>query len=145
MTLLLLVSSWNMAGLYSVYRAIKKKQLIFDEHFTAALCMVVTMTSSFFMGLFLKMVFPGWTLFAVLSGVFISWKFSSLLRSPAKMNGLYNGGMGGMMGTMLGAVVQNPALCKITAESAAEIEMLPLFVACLYAITLLLVRYSLRA
>ena len=144
--LTLLLSSWNGVGLYRIYHVLKKKKLLFDDHFTLVICMAITMLSSFVFSMYLILLFPSFYAAPFVLSVWVGWKFGTLLGNPAKLSGLYNGAMGGGMGTMLGAVLQNPALCKIPVESADAVNMysIPVAAACFYACMLMSIRYSLR-
>ncbi len=143
---ILLLSSWNGVELYRIYHLLKKKQLLFDDHFTLVICMTITMLTSFLFSMYLILLFPGFYGASLLFGTWSGWNFGKLLRNPAQLNGLYNGAIGGAMGTMLGAVLQNPALCRIPVESAAAMDLaaIPFAAACFYACILLSIRYSLR-
>ncbi|WNS80349.1 hypothetical protein RRU94_23010 [Domibacillus sp. DTU_2020_1001157_1_SI_ALB_TIR_016] len=120
--------------------------MLFDDHFTMVLCMTITMLASFFFSMCLILLFPGFYAASLLIGLWIGWRFGTLLKHPAPLNGVFNGLMGGAMGTMLGAVLQNPALCRIPVESAAAIDLytIPFAAACFHACILLSIRYSLR-
>jgi hypothetical protein len=122
--------------------------MLFDDHFTMTMCMATTMITSFVFGLYLALLLPDFQMVPVLLGLWIGWKFGSILKHPATLNGLYNGTMGGVMGTMLGTVLQNPALCNIPVESEAMIATnmysIPLFVACLHTFIMILIHYSFR-
>jgi hypothetical protein len=145
---IILLCCWNLIGLYTIYRNFKKKRMLFDDHFTMTMCMVTTMITSFVFGLYLALLLPAFQMVPVLLGLWIGWKFGSILKNPATLNGLYNGTMGGVMGTMLGAVLQNPALCNIPVESEAMIATnmysITLFVACLHTFIMILIHYSFR-
>ncbi|WP_046175729.1 hypothetical protein [Domibacillus indicus] len=146
MLLIILLSSWNGVGGYRLYRVFKKKQVLFDDHFTLAACMAVTMLTSFLAGLYLILLFPDFYIIPLLSGLWIGWRFGAVLRSPALLSGLYNGAAGALTGTMLGAVLQNPALCRLPAEAAgmADLYSIPVAAACFYMCILASLRYSLR-
>lgn len=134
----------------SVYLIIKKKHLLFDDCFTMTMCTAVAMMSSFIIALDLELLLSGYhPLFSLLPnlvGLFIGWKFDSIIKAPASHGGIYNGIMGGIMGTMLGAILQNPALCKIPIETesmiATNMYSLAIFTACLHAVFSRLIRYS---
>lgn len=142
----LLLSGWSGIGLYRVYHLLKKKRLLFDDHFTLVICMSITMLASFLFSMYTILLFPDLYAASLFLGIWIGWKFGALLRTPAQLTGLYNGAMGGAMGTMFGAVMQNPALCRIPVESAAAVDLysIPFVVAFFYSCVLLSIRYSLR-
>ncbi|WP_050181961.1 hypothetical protein [Domibacillus robiginosus] len=142
----LLLSGWSGIGLYRVYHLLRKKRLLFDDHFTLVICMSITMLASFLFSMYTILLFPDLYAASLLLGIWIGWKFGALLRTPAQLTGLYNGAMGGAMGTMFGAVLQNPALCRIPVESAAAVDLysIPFVAACFYSCVLLSIRHSLR-
>ncbi|WP_245827686.1 hypothetical protein [Paenisporosarcina indica] len=114
--------------------------------------MAITMISSFVLALYIQLLLPanqtGLYLLPIVVGLFIGWKFGTIIKAPAILNGIYNGTMGGIMGMMLGAVLQNPALCNIPIESEAMIVSnmysLAIFAACLHALISQFIRYSFR-
>lgn len=134
------------------YRLFKYKNLLFDDRFTKTMCMAITSISSFTLALYLEVLLPGdhlvMYLLPVVIGILIGWRFGSLIKAPALLNGIYNGAIGGVMGMMLGAVLKNPALCNIpldtTALIATNMYVLTIFVACLHAIVSFLIRYSIK-
>lgn len=151
--LILLLCSWSLIDVSTIYRIFKKKQLLFDDRFTKTMCMAIAMMSSFTFALYLELLLPpNQTLFhllPILTGLLIGYKFGVLIKAPATLNGIYNGMWGGIMGMMFGAVLQNPALCNIPIESQAmiisTIYTLTIFIACLHALTCHLIRYSFKA
>ena len=136
-----------------IYRLFKKKQLLFDDRFTKTMCMAIAMISSFAFALYLKLLLPQnqslFYLLPVLAGLLIGYRFGSIIKAPATLNGIYNGAWGGIMGLMFGAVLQNPALCNIPIESEAMITStiytLTIFIACLHALTCHFIRFSFKA
>lgn len=116
------------------------------------MCMAITMMSAFALALHLKLLLPVdqsvFYLLPIVVGLFIGLKFGSFIKSPALLNGIYNGTMGGIMGMMLGAVLQNPALCNIPIESekmiATNMYILAIFTASLHALVSQFIRYSFK-
>ena len=141
---------WNLGELTAVYSLFNKKKLLVDDRFIMTMCTAITSVSSLVIALHLKLLLDDqvFFLFPIIAGLLIGWKFASLLKAPAILNGIYNGTIGGIMGTMLGAVLKNPALCKIPmkAESLIEINMMTLtaFAACLSTLVCRIVRYSFK-
>ena len=143
---------WNLVELTTVYSLFKKKKALFDDRFIMTMGTAITSASSLVIALHVNLLLPDdqayFYLLPIIVGLLIGWKFGSLLKAPATLNGIYNGIIGGVMGTMLGAVLKNPALCKIPikAESLIETNMLSLaiFSACLLTIVCRIVRYSFR-
>ena len=144
--------AWNLVELTIVHSLFKQKKALFDDRFTMTMGTAITSVSSLVIALHVKLLLPDdQTVFYVspiIVGLLIGWKFGSLLKAPASLNGIYNGIIGGVMGTMLGAVLKNPALCNIPikAESLIETNMLSLatFSACLLTLVCRIVRYSFR-
>ena len=153
-TLLLLVVLllWNAIEMSSIYRIFKRKHPLFDDRFTKTMCMAITMISSFVLALYIQLLLPAeqtWLyLLPILVGLMTGWRFGSIVKAPATLNGIYNGTMGGMMGMMLGAVLQNPALCNIPIVSetmiATNMYSLAIFAACLHALISQFIRHSFR-
>lgn len=153
-TLLLIVMLflWNLSEVVITYRIFRKKKMLFDDRFTNTMCMSITTISSLAISLYLELLLPenqmATFLLPILVGIFIGWRFGSIIKAPATLNGIYNGAMGGIMGMMLGAVLQNPALCNIPIESEAMIATnmysLTIFIACLHAVVSHFIRYSLK-
>lgn len=151
--LLLILFGWNTTELIYSYRLFKKKQLLFDDRFTETMGMAITWMSSFSLALYMELMLPLDNrivyLLPILVGLFIGWKFGTISKAPAALSGIYNGTMGGIMGMMLGAVLKNPALCKIPIESelmiATNMYSLSIFVACLHTLISYFFRYSLKA
>ncbi|QUW23525.1 hypothetical protein JSQ81_08505 [Sporosarcina sp. Marseille-Q4063] len=141
---------WNLVELTIVYLLLNKKKLLVDDRFIMTMCTAITSVSSLVVALQLKLLLDdrAFFLFPMIVALLIGWRFGSLLKAPAALNGIYNGIIGGVMGTMLGAVLKNPALCKIPmeAESMIEINMLSLatFAACLLTLVCRIVRYSFK-
>ena len=152
MLLIIFLFICNLIDLSSVYWLFKKKHRLFDDRFTTTMGMSITMTSAFAFALYLKLLLPvnppGFYLVPIIAGVCIGLLFGSFIQSPALLNGLYNGIMGGVMGMMFGAVLQNPALCNIPIDSAAMIESnivsLAIFTACSHALVSQFIRYSFK-
>ncbi|MGM7635163.1 hypothetical protein [Bacillus sp. Hm123] len=150
--LLILLFIWNAVALYSVYRMLKKKQLLLDERFSMTMCMAITMTSSFILALHFELSLPSVGSFLyfipILLSIFIGWHFGGMMRNPAKLISIYNSAMGAIMGTMLAAVLKNPALCNIPIDSEAmlttNIYSLALFTTILHTLTMVMIRYSFR-
>ena len=95
-------------------RIFKKKNLLFDDRFTND--NVYGNYDEYlrlYLALHLKLLLPedqtAFYLFPIIVGLLIGWKFGSIIKAPATLNGIYNGTIGGVMGTMLGAVLKNPA------------------------------------
>ena len=143
---------WNLVELTIVYALFKKKKGLFDDRYIMTFGTAITSVSSLVIALHVKLLLPDdqavLYLTPIIVGLLIGWKFGSLLKAPASLNGIYNGIIGGVMGTMLGAVLKNPALCKIPIETESLIEtnMLSLatFSACLLTLVCRIVRYSFR-
>ena len=150
--LILLLLMWNVIEVLYVCRIFKKKHLLFDDRYTKTMCMAITTISSFAVALYLNLLLPSnelaLYLIPLLSGCFIGWKFSRFIKAPASLNGIYNGAMGGIMGMMLGAVLQNPAICKIPIETesmiATNMLVITLLVACIHALITTCIRYSFK-
>ena len=125
MLLLILLFIWCVVEILANYRIVKKKRLLFDDRFTKTICMAIASISSFATALYLELLLRedqmATYLLPVFLGVFIGWRFGSLIKAPASLNGLYNGALGGIMGMMLGAVLKNPALCNIPLDSSSLI------------------------
>ncbi|MEI4770522.1 hypothetical protein WAX74_12835 [Psychrobacillus sp. FJAT-51614] len=142
----------NLIELGFVYRIFKKKHLIFDDRFIKTMCMAITMVSSFVFAIYLELLLPSieriFYLLPILTGLFVGWKFSAIMKAPATLNGIYNGVMGGIMGTMLGAVLKNPALCNIPIVSDTLIKTnmyyIAIFTAFLHALISHFIRYSFK-
>jgi uncharacterized membrane protein YeaQ/YmgE (transglycosylase-associated protein family) len=122
--------TWNLVELSIVYSLFNQKKLLVDDRFIMTMCTAITSVSSLVLSLHLKLLLDDQVFFLlpIIVGLLIGWRFGSLLKAPALVNGIYNGIIGGVMGTMLGAVLKNPALCKIPmkAESFIEINMMTL-------------------
>ncbi|CAM3097187.1 hypothetical protein FITA111629_03280 [Filibacter tadaridae] len=152
MLLILVLLVWNLAEVISIYRMFKKKNLLFDDRFTKTMCMAITTISSVALSLYLELLIPENQMSSfflpILVGVFIGWRFGSIIKAPATLNGIYNGAMGGMMGMMLGAVLQNPALCNIPIDSdsliATNMYVITVFIALLHTIVSSFIRYSIK-
>lgn len=151
--LIMFLFMWNLTELISIYRLFKKKQLLFDDRFTETMCMAITLISSFVLALYIELLLPAdqkiLYLLPIFVGLFIGWRFGTIIKAPAALSSIYNGTMGGIMGMMLGAVLQNPALCNIPIESetmiATNMYSLSIFIACLHALISYFIRYSLKA
>lgn len=143
---------WSLMEISSIYRVFKKRHLLFDDRFTMTMCTAVTMMSAFVCALHIELLLPAnqdnVMLLPVLVGLLIGWKFGSIIKSSASLNGIYNGAIGGIMGMMLGAVLKNPALCKIPIETEAMIASnmysLALFATVLLTFINWLVRHSFK-
>lgn len=150
--LIVMLLIWNSTENLYVYRIFKKKHLLFDDRYTKTMCMAATMISSFAIALYLNLLLPSnqsaLYLLPLICGCFIGWKFSGFIKAPASLNGIYNGAMGGIMGMMLGAVLQNPAICKIPIETgtmiATNMLVISLLVACIHAIITACIRKSFK-
>ena len=144
--------AWNLVELTNVYSLFKKKKALFDDRFIMTTGTAITSVSSLVIALHVKLLLPDdqtfFYVFPIIVGLLIGWKFGSLLKAPASLNGIYNGIIGGVMGTMLAAVLKNPALCKIPIKTEALIETnmlsLAIFSACLLTLVCRIVRYSFR-
>jgi uncharacterized membrane protein YeaQ/YmgE (transglycosylase-associated protein family) len=142
--------TWNLVELSIVYSLFNKKKLLVDDRFIMTMCTAITSASSLVLPLHLKLLLDDQVFFLlpIIVGLLIGWRFGSLLKAPAIVNGIYNGIIGGVMGTMLGAVLKNPALCKIPmkAGSFIEINMMTLaaFSAGLLTLVCRIVRYSFK-
>lgn len=143
---------WNLVELTIVYSLFTKKKGLYDDRFIMTTGTAITSVSSLVLALHIKLLLPDdqavFYLFPIIVGLLIGWKFGSLLKAPAALNGIYNGIIGGVMGTMLGAVLKNPALCKIPIETesliATNLLSLAIFSACLLTLVCRIVRYSFR-
>jgi uncharacterized membrane protein YeaQ/YmgE (transglycosylase-associated protein family) len=142
--------TWNLVELSIVYSLFNKKKLLVDDRFIMTMCTAITSVSSLVLSLHLKLLLDDQVFFLlpIIVGQLIGWRFGSLLKAPALVNGIYNGIIGGVVGTMLGAVLKNPVLCKIPmkAESFIEINMMTLAALSAGLLTLVcrIVRYSFK-
>lgn len=135
-----------------MYSTFKKKHLLFDDRFTMTMCTAITTVASLTLALHLELLLPDdrqlFYLIPIVIGILIGWKFGSIIKAPATLNGFYNGAMGGVMGKMIGAVLKNPALCNIPIQAGSLIEInmysLAIFIACLLTLICRIVRFSFK-
>ncbi|OMP67173.1 hypothetical protein BTO28_08355 [Domibacillus epiphyticus] len=150
MLFIIICCVWNIIGVHLVYRLFKKKHMLFDDRFTMTMCMTAAMIHSFSVALHLELVVASLNKFLflcpILIGIWIGWKFGSILKNPARLTGIYNGSIGGLMGTMLGAVIQNPSLCSIPVVSdgviALNMYILSIFFTIVHFKIAVFIRYS---
>ncbi|WP_040225135.1 hypothetical protein [Bhargavaea cecembensis] len=141
---------WSALDAGNIYRVFRKKHLLFDDRYSKTMGTALSSVTSLVIALYLTLLLPpSWQIPAAAAGLWVGWKFGSFMKAPASLAGIYHGAMGGIMGMMLGAVILNPALCKVPIDTETMIRMnlytLTIFCACLHALVIRLVRHSLKA
>ncbi|PIC86603.1 hypothetical protein CSV72_07085 [Sporosarcina sp. P20a] len=152
MLLIISLLMWCVGEILINYRVVRKKRLLFEDRFTKTICMAIASISSFATALYFELLLPedqiATYLLPVFLGVFIGWRFGSLIKAPASLNGLYNGAMGGVMGMMLGAVLKNPALCNIPIDAnsliMSNLFIVTIFIAFSHSLVCFFIRRSMR-